>query len=209
MPKAAATPLLVISRPCPQMPGMRTLPGQLSRRRPTGPRPSGGPWPTDRWTPRSRAAAALSMSRREMLGKGQVAAPLMAQRATYGACIPAHRRFQPGAGVGVQLAGLRLSGKPHRPPQRQFGHETLVPGSALTAAAAPCPRQHCAVRRQRGRQVAPCGHVSTVRQRFLRLVPRDHQKQPRRTSSPAPGARDVGRFVAGSERQSGVRTACI
>jgi len=79
MPKAAATPLLVISRPCPQMPGTRTLPGQLSRRRPTGPRPSGGPWPTDRWTPRSRAAAALSMSRREMLGKGQVAAPLMAQ----------------------------------------------------------------------------------------------------------------------------------
>jgi hypothetical protein len=26
------------------------------------------------------------------------------------------------------------------------------------------------VRRQRGRQVAPCGHTSTVGQRFLRLV---------------------------------------
>ena len=52
MPKGAATPLVVISRRCPQMPGTRTLPGQLSRRRPTGPRPSGGPWPADRWTPR-------------------------------------------------------------------------------------------------------------------------------------------------------------
>jgi hypothetical protein len=27
------------------------------------------------------------------------------------------------------------------------------------------------VRRQRVRQVAPCGHASTVGQRFLRLVP--------------------------------------
>lgn len=105
------------------------------------------------------------MSRREVLGKRQVAAPLIAQRAAYGALRSAHRRFQPGEGVGVQLAGLRLSGKPQRPAQRQFGHETLVFGFALIAPAASRPGQHCAVRRQRGRQVAPCGHASTVGQR--------------------------------------------
>ena len=91
-------------------------------------------------------------------GERQVAAPLMARRAAHGALRPAHRRFQPGDGVGVQVAGLRLSGKPQRPSQCQFGHETLVLGFVLIAPAAVCPGQHCAVRRQRGRQVAPCGH---------------------------------------------------
>ena len=52
-----------------------------------------------------------------MLGERQVAAPLMAQRAAHGALRLAHRRFQPGEGVGIQLAGLRLSGKPQRPSQ--------------------------------------------------------------------------------------------
>jgi len=145
------------------------------------PGPSGGPRPADRWGPRSRAACALGMSRREMLGKREVAAPLMAQRATHGARRPAHRRFQPGAGVGVQLAGLRLSGKPHRPSQRHLGHQTPVLRYALTAPAAPHPRQHCAVRRQRGRQVAPCGHTSTIGQRLLRLVLPDDQQERRRT----------------------------
>jgi hypothetical protein len=115
------------------------------------------------------------MSRREMLGKRQVAAPLMTRRAAHGAVRPAHRRFQTGEGVGVQLAGLRLSGKPERPSQGQFGHETLVLEFALIAPAASRPGQHGAVRRQSGRQVAPCGHASTVGQRFLRLVLRDDQ----------------------------------
>jgi hypothetical protein len=129
--------------------------------------------------PRSRAACALRVSRREMLGERQVAAPLMAQRAAHGAVRPAHRRFQPGQGVGVQLAGLRLSGQPQRPSQRQFGHETLVLGFALIAPAASRPGQHCAVRWQCGRQVAPCGHSSTVGQRFVRLVLRDEQQERR------------------------------
>ena len=120
-----------------------------------------------------------------MLGERQVAAPLMAQRAAHGALRPAHRRFQPGEGVGVQLAGLRLSGKPQPPSQCQFGHETLVLGFALIAPAPSRPGQHCAVRRQRGRQVAPCGHASTVGQRFPQLVLRDDQQEQRRTSSPA------------------------
>jgi hypothetical protein len=111
-----------------------------------------------------------------MLGERQVAAPLMAQRAAHGARRPAHRRFQPGEGVGVQFAGLWLSGKPQRPSPCQFGHKTLVLAFALIAPAASRPGQHCAVRRQRGRQVAPCGHTSTVGQRFLRLVPRDDQE---------------------------------
>jgi hypothetical protein len=105
-----------------------------------------------------------------MLGECQVATPLMAQRAAHGALRLAHRRFQPGQGVGIQLAGLRLSGKPQRPSQCQFGHETPVLAFALFAPAASRPGQHRAVRRQRGRQVAPCGHASTVGQRFLRLV---------------------------------------
>ena len=88
-----------------------------------------------------------------MLGEHQVAAPLMAQRAAHGALRLAHRRFQPGEGVGIQLAGLRLSGKPQRPSQCQFGHETLVLAFALFAPAASRPGQHCAVR-QRGRQAA-------------------------------------------------------
>ncbi len=150
--------------------------------------------------PRSRAASALRMSRREMLGERQVAAPLMAQRAAHGALRPAHRRFQPGEGAGVQLAGLRLSGKPRRPSQCQFGHETLVLGCALIAPAASRPGQHCAVRRQRGRQrgrqVAPCCHPSTVGQRFLRLVLRDDQEERRRTSSPALAGRTPVRTVA-------------
>ena len=99
-----------------------------------------------------------------MLGKRQVAAPLMARRAAHGALSLAHRRFQPGEGVGIQLAGLRLSGKPQRPSQCQFGHEKLVLAFALFAAAASRPGQHGAVLRQRGRQVAPCGHTSTVGQ---------------------------------------------
>jgi len=146
--------------------------------------------------PWSRAASALRMSRREMLGKGQVAAPLIAQRAAHGALGPAHRRLQPGEGVGVQLGGLWLSGKPQRPSQRQFGYETLVLGFALIAPAASRPGQHCAVRRQRGRQVAPCGHASTVGQRFLRLVLRDDQEERRRTSSPALAGRTPVRTVA-------------
>ena len=113
----------------------------------------------------SRAASALSMSRREMLGERQVAAPLMAQRSAHGALRLADRRFQPGEGIGIQLAGFRLSGKPHRPSQGQVGHETLVLAFAFFAPAASCPGQHGAVRRQCGRQVAPCGHASTVGQR--------------------------------------------
>jgi hypothetical protein len=106
-----------------------------------------------------------------MLREREVAAPLMAQRAAHGALGLAYRRFQPGPGVGIQLAGLRLSGKPQRPSQCQLGHETLVLALALFTSAAPRPGLHRAVRRQRGRQVAPCGHTSTVRQRYLRFVP--------------------------------------
>ena len=131
---------------------------------------AGGPWI------RSRPACALRMSRREMLGERQVAAPLMARRAAHGALRLAHRRFQPGQGVGIQLAGLRLSGKPQRPSQCQFGHQTLVLTFALFAPAASRPGQHRAVRRQRGRQVAPCCHTSTVGQRFPRLVLRDDSR---------------------------------
>jgi hypothetical protein len=150
--------------------------------------------------PRSRAASALRMSRREMLGKRQVAAPLIAQRAAHGALRPAHRRLQPGEGVGVQLGGLRLSGKPQRPSQRQFGYETLVLGFAFIAPAASRPGQHCAVRRQRGRQVAPCGHASTVGQRFLRLVLRDDQEERRRTSSPALAGRTPCPYGSGARK---------
>jgi hypothetical protein len=110
-----------------------------------------------------------------MLGEPQVAAPLMAQRAAHGALRLAHRRFQPGEGVGIQFAGLWLSGKPKWSSQCQFGHETPVLAFALFAPAASRPGQHCAVWRQRGRQVAPCGHMSTVGQRSLRLVLRDDQ----------------------------------
>jgi hypothetical protein len=123
--------------------------------------------PVDPLTPiaESRAACAFRMSRREMLGERQVAAPLMAQRAADRALRLAHRRFQPGQGVGIELGGLRLSGKPQRPSHCQFGHQTLVLAFALFAPAASRPGQHCAVRRQRGRQVAPYGHTSTVGQR--------------------------------------------
>ena len=113
-----------------------------------------------------------------MLGERQVAAPLMAPCAAHGALRPADRRFQPGEGVGVQLAGLRTRGKPDRTSQCQFEHKTLVLGFALITPAASRPGQHCAVRRQRGRQVAPSGHTSTVGQRFLRLVRRDDQERP-------------------------------
>jgi hypothetical protein len=128
--------------------------------------------------PRSRTASPLRMSWREMLRERQVAAPLMAQRAANGALRLAHRRFEPGEGVGVHLAGLRLSGKAQGPAHRQFRHETPVLGFALIAPAASRPGQHCAVWRQRGRQVAPCVHVSTVRQRFDRPVLRDDQRTP-------------------------------
>ena len=82
-----------------------------------------------------------------MLGERQVAAPLMAQRAAHGALRLAHRRFQPGQGVGIQLAGLRLSGEPQRPSQCQFGRETLVLAFALFAPAASRPGQLGAMRR--------------------------------------------------------------
>ena len=123
-----------------------------------------------RGAPGSRAACALGMSRREMLGERQVAAPLVPRRAAHGALRPAHRRLQPGAGVGVQLGGLRPGGKPQRPSQCQFGHETPGLGFALITPAASRPGQHRAVRRRRGRQVAPCGHASTVGQIFRRPV---------------------------------------
>ena len=105
-----------------------------------------------------------------MLGERQVAAPLMARRAAHRALRLAHRRFQPGEGVGIQLARLRPSRKPQPPSHRQFGHETLVFAFALLAPAASRPGQHCAVQRQSGRQVAPCGHASTLGQRLLQLV---------------------------------------
>ena len=125
----------------------------------------------------SRSASALRMSRREMLGERQVAAPLVAQRAAHRALRLAHRRFQPGQGVGIQLAGLWLSGKPQRLAHCQFGHETLVLAFALFAVAASHPGQHRAMRRRCGRQAGPCGHASTVRQRFLRLAPRGDQRE--------------------------------
>jgi len=139
-----------------------------------GVRPILSPW--------SQSAAALSMSRREMLGERQVAASLMAQRAAHRALSLAHRRFQPGEGVSIQLAGLGLGGKPQRPAQCHFGHETLVLAFALIAPAASRPGQHRAVRWQRGRQMAPCGHPSTVGQRFLRLVPPEEPRPPGRPS---------------------------
>jgi hypothetical protein len=149
----------------------------------------------------SRDISALRMSRREMLGKRQVTAPLMAQRAAHGALRLAHRGFQPGESVSIQLAGLRLSGKPQRPSQCQFGHETLVLASALFAPAASRPGQHCAMRRQRGRQLAPCGHTSTVGQRFPRLVPRDDQEERRRTYGPALAERTPVPTVAAHVRR--------
>ena len=42
-----------------------------------------------------------------MLRERQVAAPLMAQRAAHRALRLAHCRFQPGEGVGIELARLR------------------------------------------------------------------------------------------------------
>ena len=101
-----------------------------------------------------------------MLGKGQVAASLMAQRAAYRALIPADRWLEPGAGVGIQLAGLRFSGKPQRPSNCEFGHEALVLAFAVFAAASSRPGQHRAVWRQRGRQVAG-DHRRGVRRRSL------------------------------------------
>lgn len=155
----------------------------------------------------SSAASALGMSRREMLGERQVAAPLMAQRAAHGALRLAHRRFQPGPCVSIELAGLRRSGKPQRPPQCQFGHEPLVLVFALFAPAASRPGQHRAMRRQCGRQVAPCGHASTVRQPFVRLVrPDTRERRGSWTSGaePEPAVRDSsGRVAGGDELSSG------
>ena len=148
------------------------------------------------------------MSRREMLGERQVAAPLMAPRAAHGALRPAHRRFQPGEGVGVQLARLRLSGKPDWPSQCQFGHKTLVLGFALITPAASRPGQHGAMRRQRGRQVAPCGHASTVGQRFPRLVRQDDQcGRPVRSPCPIPPPWPIGRGAPGSSSRMPSRPA--
>ena len=155
------------------------------------PSPRTGTW---RVSLASSAASALGMSRREMLGERQVAAPLMAQRAAHGAVRLAHRRFQPGPCVSIELAGLRRSGKPQRPPQCQFGHEPLVLVFALFAPAASRPGQHRAMRRQCGRQVAPCGHASTVRQPFVRLVrPDTRERRGSWTSGaePEPAVRDL------------------
>jgi hypothetical protein len=110
-----------------------------------------------------------------MLGERQVAAPLMARRAAHGAVGPSHRRFQPGAGVGVQLAGLR-PGRQHRLlPPGQLGHEALVLGFALVAPAASRPGQHGAVRRERGRNVAPGGHSLHGRAAAFLVAPRVDQ----------------------------------
>jgi hypothetical protein len=141
----------------------------------------------------SSAASALGMSRREMLGERQVAAPLMARRAAHGALRLAHRRFQPGPCVSIELAGLRRSGQPQRASQCQFGHEPLVLVFALFAPAASRPGQHRAMRRQCGRQVAPCGHASTVRQRLVRLVRPDAGSgadRGRQRRKPEPAVRD-------------------
>jgi hypothetical protein len=119
-----------------------------------------------------------------MLGERQVAAPLMAQRPANGALSPDHRRFQSREGVGVHLGGLGLGGEPRWPAPGQLGQETPVLLLAFIAPAASRPGQHRAMRRQRGGQVAPCGHVSTVRQRFLRLVLRDVREERRWTSEP-------------------------
>ena len=86
-----------------------------------------------------------------MLGESQVAAPLMARGTAHGALKLAHRRFQPGEGVGVHLAWLRIGGQPYRPAQCQLGHQTPVLGLAFVAPAAPRPGQHGAVWRQRAR----------------------------------------------------------
>jgi hypothetical protein len=45
-----------------------------------------------------------------MLGERQVAAPLMTQRAAHGTLSLAHRRLQPGKGVGIQPAGFPWAG---------------------------------------------------------------------------------------------------
>jgi hypothetical protein len=74
-----------------------------------------------------------------MLRERQVAAPLMAPRAAHGALRLADGRFQPRECVGIQLAGLRLGGKPQRPSQGQVGHETLILAFALFAPAASRP----------------------------------------------------------------------
>ena len=80
--------------------------------------------------------SALPVSGREMLRKRQVATPLVAERAAHGALGLAYRWFQPGGGVSIQLAGLRLSGKPRPPSHCQLGHELLVFALALLAPAA-------------------------------------------------------------------------
>jgi len=90
----------------------------------------------------------------------------MAQRAADGALRPAHRRLQPGAGVGVQLARLRLSREPQLLSPCQLGHEALVLGFALFTPAASRPGSNRAMAWQRGREVAPCSHTSTVEQHF-------------------------------------------
>ena len=113
-----------------------------------------------------QAASALRVRRAEMLGKGQVTAPLMAQRAAHGALRPAHRRLQPGAGVSVQLARLRLSREPQLLSPCQLGREALVLGFALFTPAASRPGSNRAMAWQRGREVAPCSHTSTVEQHF-------------------------------------------
>ena len=118
--------------------------------------------------PRSRAACALRMSRREMLGERQVAAPLMAQRAAHRALRPAHRRVQPGKGVGVQLAGLRQGGKPQRPPQASSDtkrlysrlHSAHRQPAPRPARAAGCPMRSCAPGRA---SVSPGWHCQMTR----------------------------------------------
>ena len=86
-----------------------------------------------------------------MLGERQIPASLMARRAADRTRGLAHRRLEPGTGVGVHLAGLWLSGQPDRPSQCKFENELLILTFALVAPAASRPGQHRAVRRQRGR----------------------------------------------------------
>ena len=122
---------------------------------------------------RSGAAAALGMSRREMLRKRQITAPLMPRRTTHRALRPPHRRLQPRPRIRIQPPRLRHRRQPHRPPPRQLRHQPPVLPLTLLTPAAPRPRQHRPMRRQRPRQIPPPGHTTTVKQPPTQPVPRD------------------------------------
>ena len=147
-----------------------------------------------------------------MLGEREVAAPLVAQRAAHGALGLAHRRFQPGEGVGIQLAGAPARREASAAFARPVRTRNAGIAFALFAPAASRPGQHRAVRRRRGRQVCPGGHPSTVRQRFLRLVLRGAaqtiQLRHRFTSGrPYPSQAGVGVGAAGLFSAHGDRGA--